>query len=108
MIHNLTRNDTATQIRAKLYEQDTGNIVDFQYGSCVMKFRKKGTKVVLSRLNAFDFGDNFAEGTAVFKFDVGTLAVDAGLYEGELEVTYADGRSETVFEVLDFNLRDEF
>ena len=108
MIHKLTRNDTATQIRAKLYEQDTGNVVNFQYGSCVLKFRKKGASTILSRLNAFDFGSNFAEGVAVFKFDVGTLSGEAGLYEGEIDVTYSDGRSETVFEVLEFILREEF
>ena len=33
---------------------------------------------------------------------------DAGYYEGEIEVTYLSGVIETLYEILEFYLRDDF
>ena len=82
--------------------------VNFENGSCALKFRKKGTTALLFTLAASDVGDNFKDGIAIFSFSGTQLAIDEGYYEGELSVTYSSGSIETVFKVLDFFLRDDF
>ena len=37
-----------------------------------------------------------------------TLDIAAGTYEGEIVITYSDGRVQTVFDRLKFKVRDDF
>tara|TARA_B110000091_G_scaffold78854_1_gene86809 strand:+ start:1942 stop:2268 length:327 start_codon:yes stop_codon:yes gene_type:complete len=108
MTFQLVKSDQAPQIRAVLKREDNDAVVDFENGSCALKFRKKGTTSVLFTLAASDVGDNFKEGVAIFAFSGTQLAIDEGYYEGEISVIYSSGSTETVFKVLDFYLRDDF
>ena len=108
MIYQLVKSDQAPQIRAVLKREDNDAVVDFENGSCALKFRKKGTTTVLFTLAASDVGDNFKDGVAIFAFSGTQLAIAEGYYEGEISVTYDSGSIETVFKVLDFYLRDDF
>ena len=108
MIYQLVKSDQAPQIRAALKREDDDVAVDFENGSCALKFRKKGTTAVLFTLSASDVGDNFKDGVAIFAFSGTQLAIDEGYYEGEISITYSSGSIETVFKVLDFYLRDDF
>jgi len=47
-------------------------------------------------------------GIAVFVFAEGDLDLDAGEYEGEVEVVFNDGTRETIYELIDFTLRKDF
>ena len=108
MIYQLVKSDQAPQIRAVLKREDNDAVVDFENGSCALKFRKKGTTSVLFTLAASDVGDNFKDGIAIFSFSGTNLHQDAGYYQGEIEVTYASGVIETLYEILEFYLRDDF
>ena len=108
MIYQLVQGDQAPQIQATLTRDDTGAVIDFSGGSCALKFRAKGTTTTLFTLAAADVGDNFSEGKAIFSFSGTQLNLDEGYYEGELEVTYSSGKVETIFQVLDFYIRDDF
>jgi hypothetical protein len=108
MIYQLVQGDQAPQIQAKLTRDDTGAAIDFSGGSCALKFRAKGTTAILFTLAAADVGGNFADGIAVFSFSGTQLDIGEGYYEGEVEITYAGGEIETVFEVIDFYLRADF
>ena len=108
MVYQLVKSDQAPQIRAVLKREDNDAVVDFENGSCALKFRKKGSTTVLFTLAASDVGDNFKDGVAIFAFSGTQLAIDEGYYEGEISVTYSSGSIETVFKVLDFYLRDDF
>ena len=108
MTYLLVKNDNKPQIKARLTQQDTGGVANFAGGSARLRFRKKGTTTVLFTLLASDSGTNFANGIAVFQFGATDLAIDAGQYEGEIEVTYSGGDVESVFEILDFVVRDDF
>ena len=108
MVYQLVKSDQAPQIMAALKREDDNSVVDFENGSCALKFRKKGTTTVLFTLNASDVGDNFKDGIAIFAFSGTQLAIDEGYYEGEISVIYSSGTVETVFKVLDFYLRDDF
>ena len=104
----LVKNDQQPQIKATLTREDDGSAISFGAGSAALKFRAKGSTTTLFTLAAQDIGSNFADGVALFLFSGTQLALDEGYYEGEIEVTYSSGKKETVFEVLDFYLRDDF
>ena len=108
MIYQLVQSDQAPQIKATLKRQDDGTLIDFSGGSCALRFRAKGTTTTLFTLAAVDVGQNFAEGIAIFSFSGTQLDLDEGYYEGEIEVTYSDGKKETIFDILDFYLRADF
>jgi hypothetical protein len=44
----------------------------------------------------------------VLAWQAGDLDLDAGDYEGEIEVTLGDGTIETIFNPLQFTIREEF
>ena len=106
---NLVQGDSAPQIKAIITRDDTGAAVDFSGGSARMRFRKKGTTVLIATLNAADIGTNFANGIAIFSFSDTDLAdLDAGYYEGEIEITYSTGLKETIFDVQNYQVRRDF
>jgi hypothetical protein len=108
MTYQLVQGDQAPQIKATLKRQDDDSVIDFSGGSCALKFRAKGTTTTLFTLAAADVGDKFQEGTAIFSFSGTQLDINEGYYEGEIEVTYSSGTKETVFQVLDFYVREDF
>jgi hypothetical protein len=107
-IYTLVQGDTAPQIKATITREDSGSVVSFAGGSVRMRFRAKGSTTTLFTLNAVDVSTNFADGIAIFNFASGNLDIDAGYYQGEIEITYASGEKETIFEILNFNLRADF
>ncbi len=48
------------------------------------------------------------DGICIFIFASGQLDIDAGYYEGEIEVVSNSGTRETVYEVIDFYVREDF
>jgi len=106
--YTLVQGDQAPQIQATLTRDITGEVIDFSGGSCSLKFRAKGSSVLLFTLAAADIGDNFSEGNAVFSFSGNQLDINEGYYEGEIEITYSSGVVETIFEILEFYIRADF
>jgi len=107
-IYTLVKKDTAPQIKATLTREDDGSVINFAGGSCLLKFKKKDTAIVLFTLTAANVGQNFEEGVAIFSFSGSNLDQDQGYYQGEIEVTHSSGVIETVYEILEFYLRDDF
>ena len=107
-IYTLVKGDSAPQIRATVTREDDGAVIDFSGGSCALKFRAKGSTTTLFTLAAADAGTNFANGLAIFAFSGTQLDVEKGYYEGEIEIEYDTGKKETVYEVLDFYVREDF
>ena len=108
MAYQLVQGDQAPQIQAVLKRQDDGTVIDFSGGSCALKFRAKDTTATLFTLAAADVGQNFQDGIAVFSFSGTQLNLNEGYYEGEIEITYDSGKVETVYEILEFYLREDF
>jgi hypothetical protein len=44
----------------------------------------------------------------VFSFSGTQLNINEGYYQGEIEITYDSGKVETVFEILEFYIREDF
>lgn len=105
---NLVQGDTAPQIRVTLTREDTGEAVDITAATTVLKVRRKGTSSVAFTMTNINSSDTTADGVAVFAFGANDLDISPGNYEGEIEVQYDDGGIETVYETLDFVLREDF
>ena len=108
MTYELVQGDQAPQIQAVIKRADDGSVIDFSGGSCALKFRAKDTTATLFTLAAADVGDNFEDGIAVFSFSGTQLNINEGYYQGEIEITYDSGKVETVFEILEFYIREDF
>jgi hypothetical protein len=104
----LVQNDVGTQVRALITENDTGDAVDLSDATVRLKFRKKGTTTLLSTLTSSSSTAEATNGYATFVFSGSALDIDPGLYEGEIESTFTDGSILTVYEKLEFMLREDF
>ena len=101
----LVKNDTASQVQVTLTRQDTGNAVSLAGATVELHFRKKhGSSKLWTATGVVTDAD---EGKVVFTLDGTKLDQDSGQYEGEVEVTHSGGGIETVFDLIDFVIRDE-
>lgn len=103
----LVQDDTATQVKATIYRER--NVPADLTGATVrMYFRKKRTKELIGTLLNRSNAEQKLKGEAIFLFEVEHLDGEKGMYEGEVEVTYLDGGIETVYNIIDFYLREDF
>jgi hypothetical protein len=105
----LVKDDNGSQVECIITRDNTGDPVDLTGATARLKFRKKRTTNILFTLtNITDQQVDLEAGQAVFVFSAQNLDLEAGLYEGEVEVTFANSNIETVYEVIDFQVRDDF
>lgn len=108
-IIELVKDDNGTQIECIITRDNTGLPVDLTGAVARLKFRKKRSATVLFTLtNITEESVDLEEGQAIFQFSSANLALDAGSYEGEVEVTFANANIETVYEIINFQVRDDF
>lgn len=103
----LVKNDTGPQLRFTITERPDDAPVDLSGATVTLHFRAKGKKTVLfSRTATID--NPPSNGSAIFQFIAGDLNREPGFYEGEVEIVLGSGLRETIYEIIDFELRDEF
>jgi len=103
----LVRNDTGPQLRFTLTDNLTGDPINLTGATVTLHFRAVNTSTLLFSRQAAIVSPP-ANGVAVLQFDDDELDLDAGEYEGEVEVVTNDGMRETIFNVLQFALREDF
>jgi len=108
MTIQLVQGDTGPQIKVTLTRSDTGAVQDLTDSTVKMRFRKKRSTTVLFTLDNQSTADQKTSGIAIFVFGAGQLDLDEGYYEGEVETVLSGGQRETVYDVLDFYLREDF
>lgn len=102
----LVRNDTAPQLRCTITDTITNLPVNLTSATVTLHFRAaNSTTLIFSRVATITDAVN---GVAVVAWLVGDLDQDAGEYEGELEVVLSGGTRETIYNILQFELREEF
>jgi hypothetical protein len=86
----------------------SGDAIDLSDGttSVVVYFRAAGSTTVLATL-ATTKVDSGTTGKVMFNFPGTTLNVDAGAYEGEIEISF-NGEKQTVYQTLKFVVREDF
>jgi hypothetical protein len=103
----LVQGDTRPFIRLTLSDRD-GNPINLSDADTVVRvyFREYETTTVLATLTCFK-PNGGADGLVVFSFPAGTLDLPAGLYEGEVEISFGSEK-QTIYQPLRFVLREQF
>ena len=104
----LVQGDTFPTVRLTLTDPVTGlaiNLSDAQTTVHVY-FRQTGSTTVLATIPCTKVNGG-STGQVQFNFSSGVLNVDPGAYEGEIEINF-DGQTQTVYELLKFNVRGQF
>ena len=103
----LVRNDTGPQLRLTLTDSLTGSAVDLTGATVTLHFRAIDTTTVLVSRNATIIIPA-TNGIAVVVWQGTDLDLAAGEYEGEVETVLASGLRETIFDLLQFTVREDF
>lgn len=105
----LVQGDNGSQVKVVITRDDTGLPVDLTGATPTLKFKKKNTANVLTSINSStDDSDELQAGVAVFQFLTAQLDLTAGDYVGEIQISFPDGLIETVYEHLEFTVREDF
>ena len=106
-IIKLVSGDTGPTITLTLTDEVTGDVIDVSAVTTTvyLKFRASGTTTLLDTITCAKVDG--AAGIVSFDFTGGVLDVDAGLYEGEIEIDF-NGATQTLWEPMKFRVRDEF
>ena len=108
MAYYLVQGDTGPQIKVTVTRDETGDVVDMSGATVYLKIRPKNSKTLSLTLTATDVGTNLASGIAIFVFSDGDLDIEPGNYEGEVEINFTDGSIETVYELVELFVREDF
>jgi hypothetical protein len=103
----LVRNDTAPQLRFTITDTVTGNPVDLTSATVTLHLREVNTTTILLSRQATIIAPA-TNGIAVIAWQPGDLDHPEGEYEGEVEIVLASGTRETIFNSLQFVIREEF
>lgn len=122
----LVQGDTAPQLLLSLSDERTRRAIDLSSPGLTarMLFREVGSDAVKEAMPCFPIAGyvDIESGDVDFRspYDVagrgGRLAMDwsetaldtAGEFEGEVEVVFPDGRIQTAFAILKFQVREQF
>jgi hypothetical protein len=105
----LVKDDNGSQLECRITREDTDAAVDLTGATARLKFRKKRTTTILFTLTNITIAPvDLPNGQALFQFSGANLDLAAGLYEGEVEVTFSNSNIETIYEIIDFQVRDDF
>jgi hypothetical protein len=104
----LVQGDTLPYIKLTLTDPATGEAINVADADVTVRvyFRAAGSDTVLSTITCEKVNTG-ATGIVRFNFSHGELDVDPGPYEGEVEIDF-DGQTQTVYDVLKFNVRSQF
>lgn len=103
----LVQGDIGSQIKTIVTREDTGNTVDLSDSTVLLKIKRANTGTVLYTITANGLS-NFANGEAIFIFSESNLNIAPGNYVGEVCVNFDAGEIETVYELIDFVIREDF
>lgn len=110
----LVQGDTRPRLIIDLTDEATGEAIDVSDTgtTVVVKFRETGADTIKATLACTKLittgnGTPGAAGRVQALWPAGALDT-SGAFEGEIEVTFADGTIQTVYDKLKFSVREEF
>ena len=106
---NFTIRDSATAVAGKTLDENdssTWEIINITGYSIELKFKAIDSTTVLSTINLGI--TSAAAGTCYLNWPDDSLDVAAGIYEGELQLTDASDKVQTVYDKLKFKVREQF
>ena len=105
---NLVRGDTGPQVQLTLYDAQSGDPLDLSGATADLHFRAVGSTTLLFSRPLTIPGVTAAQGLAVIAWGANDLDQPAGDYEGEVEITFSTGVVQTVYDTLQFRIREQF
>ena len=105
----LVQGDNGSQIKTTITRSDTGEPVDLRSATPRLKFKKRNSSTVLTTINSSTTAEEEKQnGICRFAFGSSDLDINAGEYLAEIEISFNDGTIETVYEELEFTLREDY
>ena len=107
---NFTLRDSNTAATGKTLDEDdptTWAPINLTDQTIRVKFRSLGGDTVLDTMTCGK-STPYTDGKCFMQWNLTTLDVDAGTYEGEIELEDSTGRKQTIFDKLKFKVRDDF
>jgi len=120
----LVQGDTKPALVVSLTDENSSDPIGINGATVRMYFRALGDTTILATLtgtllagkvledgtinSSSPFDTPGAGGRVQFNWGANDLTQPAGDYEGEIEITYADGNKQTVYDLLKFKLREDF
>lgn len=120
----LVQGDTRPQIKVVISDDTTGELVNVNGATILLKYRAAGSDTVLATMTGIALpGQELDDGTinttspydqagvggrVAFQLSADATSQDPGQYEGEIEITFGDGTIQTVYAPLKFTLRAQF
>tara|TARA_R110002167_G_scaffold68786_3_gene194205 strand:- start:2657 stop:3034 length:378 start_codon:yes stop_codon:yes gene_type:complete len=107
---NLTLKDANTPLAGLTLDPDdssTWALIDITDPTVLVKFRLLGSSTILDTMTCVKIAP-YTGGNCYMPWNVNTLNVAAGTYEGEIELTYTSGKTLTIFDRLKFKVRADF
>lgn len=109
MTFKLVQSDTSSAIQSTITRMDTGEAVPLDGGEVVeLKVRVRNATPVEFTLTGFGTPSELAAGIVTFSFGDNLIDLTPGYYEGEIQLTYVGGAIESVYEILIFQVREDF
>lgn len=116
----LVQGDTLPEIQLQLKDSNTAATnavldpddnttwapIDISDAVVRIKMRALGSTTVSSTIQCIRVAP-YTNGNVTFTFDNSELAT-AGVFEGEIEITYTNGTVQTVYDKLKFSVREQF
>jgi hypothetical protein len=104
----LVKDDTRPALVCTITDDTTGAVIVLTGASALLQFRAVGSSTLQATVpGTVTDGPN---GVVVFypASAPEMLQGDAGDYEGEIQITFADGQVQTVYDLLKFKVRADF
>lgn len=104
----LVQGDTKPALICTLTNETTGAPISLTGATPRLKFRAVGSDTLTATLTGTV--TDAANGVVAFYPSTAPamLAGDPGDYEGEIEISFADNTTQTVYDVLKFKVREQF
>jgi len=107
---NFTLRDSNTAAAGATLDEDdatTWSPIDLTGQTIRVHFRLLGSTSILDTMTC-GRTTPYTNGECFMQWNLTTLDVDAGTYEGEIELEDSAGRKQTIFDKLKFKVRDDF
>jgi hypothetical protein len=104
----LVQGDTRPAIVCTITDETTGDPVNITGATVVLKFRPTGSTTLQATVTGTVTSGSTGQVAFYPASTPAMLTGDAGDYEGEIEITFADGQIQTVYDLLKFKIREDF
>jgi hypothetical protein len=105
---SLVSGDGVANLQVTLVRDDTGLSFNAGGADINLRLRKKGSTTLLTTINYANDASDPTDGRVVFSMGDFLSTALAGYYEGEVEVVFADDTTQTVYQIINFRVREQF